>query len=78
MKVCDIPYKRCDVDVVKAAYETAAKKIKNAGSAAEVLDVRKQLLDVLEEINTQYSLAYVRWSCNTKDEFYKAEKEKNK
>ena len=75
MKVCDIPYKRCDVDVVKAAYETTANKIKNAGSAAEVLDVRKQLSDVLEELNTQYSLAYVRWSCNTKDEFYKAEKE---
>lgn len=75
MKVCDLPYERCDVEKVAEAYRTAVEKIKSANSAAEVLSARKQLLNVLEELATQSSLSYVRWSCNTKDEFYKAEKE---
>ena len=75
MKVCDIPYQRCDVQDVKKAYETCIENIKNAKSADEVLDARKQLLDTVSEMNTQSALAYMRWSCNTKDEFYKAEKE---
>ncbi len=75
MKVCDIPYKRCDVNDVKKSYEIAIEKIKNATSADEVLRARKELLDISEELSTQSALSYMRWSCNTKDEFYKAEKE---
>lgn len=75
MKVCDIPYQRCDVETVKKAYEKCIESIKNAKSADDVLAARKQLLSVTEELNTESALSYMRWSCNTKDEFYKAEKE---
>lgn len=75
MKVCDIPYVRCDLNEVKKAYEVAIEKIRGAKSADEVLSARAALLDVTDELNTQNALSYMRWSCNTKDEFYKAEKE---
>lgn len=75
MKVCDLPYSRADVNKMIAAYNAAAEKIAAAKSAEEVLAARKELLLVEEDFATESSLAYARWSCNTKDDFYKAEKE---
>lgn len=75
MKVCDLPYSRVDVDDVKKAYEIAIEKIHAATCAQDVLDARKNLLKEIEELQTAASLSYMRWSCNTKDEFYKGEKE---
>lgn len=75
MKVCDIPYERVTVESALNAYKTAIEQIKSAKSAAEVLSARKALLNELTELNTASALSYMRWSCNTKDEFYKGEKE---
>lgn len=75
MKVCDLPYSRYEVERAKEAFDVAIKKIKEAKSAEEVLAARKVLLDEMEELGTQSSLSYMRWSCNTKDDFYKGEKE---
>jgi len=75
MKVCDLPYSRADVNKMIAAYNAAAEKIAAAKSAEEVLAARKELLLTEEDFATESSLAYARWSCNTKDDFYKAEKE---
>lgn len=75
MKVCDLPYSRADVNKMIAAYNNAAEKIAAAKSAQEVLSARKELLLTEEDFATESSLAYARWSCNTKDDFYKAEKE---
>lgn len=66
MKVCDIPYQRCDIQDVKKAYELCINSINNAKSADDVLAARKQLLSVTEELNTESALSYMRWSCNTK------------
>ncbi len=75
MKVCDLEYKRVDVNKVIAAYETAVKNIEAARSAEGVLTARRELLETVEDLSTASSLSYARWSCNTKDEFYKQEKE---
>lgn len=75
MKVSEIPYVRVDVEGIKKVYEEQTEKILNAKSAAEVLAARKTLLNAEVELTTASSLSYMRWSCNTKDEFYKAEKE---
>lgn len=75
MKVCDIPYVRVEIGDVLNAYKTAIENIKNAKSASEVLAARKTLLNELVDLNTETALSYMRWSCNTKDEFYKGEKE---
>lgn len=75
MKVCDIPYERYSVERALQAYKTAITDINGAKSASEALTARKALLNELTELNTASALSYMRWSCNTKDEFYKAEKE---
>lgn len=75
MKVCDIPYERYSIERAAEAYKNAIAQITGAKSASEVLCARKALLNELTELNTASALSYMRWSCNTKDEFYKAEKE---
>lgn len=75
MKVCDLPYKRYKIEDAQKAYKQAIEDIKSATSAEDVLAARKRLLAEMEDLNTQGSLSYMRWSCNTKDEFYKGEKE---
>ena len=75
MKVCDLPYKRYPVEKLREVYETTIEKINNAKTADEILEARKVLLDESEDANTQSSLAYMRWSCYTRDDYYKTEKE---
>ena len=75
MKVVDIPYERYEIPRAQKAFEECISGIKSAKSASEVVSVREKFLKEMEEYQTASSLSYVRWSCNTKDEFYKAEKE---
>ncbi len=75
MKVSELPYERYTIERGQEAFKSVIEKIKSAKSANEVLEVRKQFLKEMEELSTQSSLSYMRWSCNTKDDFYKAEKE---
>ncbi len=75
MKVRDIPYSRYEIERGRKAFEVAIEKIKGAKSASEVLTARKELLKEIEELSTASSLSYMRWSCDTANEFYKAEKE---
>ena len=75
MKVVDIPYVRYEIPRAQKAFEECISGIKSAKSANEVILVREKFLKEMEEYQTASSLSYVRWSCNTKDEFYKAEKE---
>ena len=75
MKVRDIPYQRYEVERAQKAFDIAIEQINNAKSAEDVLKARKALLDEMEELSTQSSLSYMRWSCDTKNDFYKGEKE---
>lgn len=75
MKVSQLPYERVLVEEVSQAYERETQNVKNARSAEEVLAARKRLMQETVKLNTADALAYMRWSCNTRDAFYKAEKE---
>ncbi len=75
MKVRDIPYERVTVESALKAYKTAIEQIKNAENADRAIAARTALINELTELNTAGALSYMRWSCNTKDEFYKGEKE---
>ncbi|MBR4419511.1 MAG: M3 family oligoendopeptidase, partial [Clostridia bacterium] len=68
-------YSRYEVERAKNAFEAAIKGIKDAKSASEVLAIRKELLNEMEDLSTASALSYMRWSCDTKNEFYKGEKE---
>ncbi len=75
IKCKDLPYKRFELNLI----ETALKDFKSAQSASknadDVLSARDKFLDVLEEYSTQDSLANTRYTLNSYDEFYRAEKE---
>lgn len=75
MKIKDMPYKHIDFEEVSKAFKAITEGVKNAKSAAEVLEYRKQYLELATDIYTQSSLSYIRYSCNTADEFYLKEKD---
>ena len=74
MKISEIPYSRYDIENVKNAYKTAIKNIKNAACADDVAAARNELVKTLTELKTAESIAFIRWSLNTADEFYISEK----
>ncbi len=75
MKVCEMPYEH----IVFEDFEKAAKEIingvKNAENADEVLAWREKYVQLTANYSTQMSLCYIRYSCNTADEFYEKEKD---
>lgn len=75
MKIKDMPYKHIDIDEVSKTLKAITEGVKNAKSADEVLECRKQYLALATDIYTQSSLSYIRYSCNTADEFYLKEKD---
>lgn len=75
MKVSQLKYERVPVEEVIEAYSVATEKISAAKTLDELLSARKELISVVQRFGTESSLAYARWSCNTKNEFYKTEKE---
>ncbi len=75
MKFTEMPYQRPDVAALKAAIEELAARIVNAATVQEQIDAYEEYTERFETINTMGSLAYVRNTVNTKDEFYAAERE---
>ena len=75
-KVCDFEYRRVTLEEVKSGYEQVVNKIRNAKSADEIIKVRNtDLKKLFNDVATYGSLAYMRYTCNTKDEFYTQEQE---
>ena len=73
MKFTEMPYKRPDMDVLKAAGESFVKGVKDAKSASEVLEQHKKFSEFYKNVTTLWSLCYIRHTVNTKDEFYDGE-----
>ncbi len=74
MKVKDIEYKRIDVKDVQETYLETAKKINDASSVEEVMMAREICVKQNVLLDTYYNLAFIRWSLDTKNEFYLNEK----
>ena len=75
MKVSEIPYERADAEKVCGVIDKAVEKINAAKSVDDVLEARELVNDALRDFYTESSLANARFTLNTKDEFYSAEKE---
>ncbi|MBQ4064515.1 MAG: M3 family oligoendopeptidase [Clostridia bacterium] len=73
MIVSQIPYKRYTIEELTAHFNTFEKAMKEAKCASDVIEARKAFLAASAEANTAGSLAYCRFTLNTKDEFYSAE-----
>ena len=75
MKFSEMQYVRPDVDKAKAELERIAGVIENAQSAQEQFDAIDEFNRISGSLNTMGTLAYVRHTINTKDEFYDKENE---
>lgn len=75
MKVCDLPYKRVTLEEIEGVMKDVIARVKNAKSVDEILAARKDYLEILCEYSNAGALSYMRYSINTVDEFYVAEKD---
>ncbi len=75
MKIKDMPYEHLELEPIKERLGRIIEGTKNAGSAKEILALREEYLKESSRIQTMMSLAYIRYSCNTADEYYTAEQD---
>ena len=75
MKVSDLIYKRITIEYMEQETESIIQQINNASCVDDVLSARKRYIELCEEYNTANSLSYMRYTINTIDEFYLAEKD---
>lgn len=73
MKFSQMTYTRPDVDAMAALTEETLKKMSDATSAKEQIDALKILENASQTASTMTSIAYIRHTINTKDEFYDQE-----
>lgn len=75
MKVSELPYERLSLEDFAAEIRTIIAQVKGAASAQEVLAARTRCNDLYIRLETAQALSYMRYSINTADEFYLAEKD---
>jgi M3 family oligoendopeptidase len=68
-------YARPNLDEVKARFEAAIGKFKNASSLEEQSVAMNEVNNIRNDIGTMFNLCYIRHSVDTNDEFYKAEQD---
>lgn len=75
MKFSQMPYTRPDVEVLKAAAALAVEKLDHAQTAQEQIDAYYAFEKASDTFQTLATIAYIRHTINTKDEFYAAEQD---
>ena len=75
MKVSQIEYKRPEKDQAIAKIKQVKELLSNAKNAEEFLAVHKDFKKEYSNFETMASLAYIRFSLNTQDEFYAKEQD---
>ncbi len=73
MKFSEMPYVRPNLEEIKASFGRILERIEAAGSAQEQIDAYMDCERESKAINTACTLAYVRHTIDTKDEFYDKE-----
>ena len=74
MKVPELPYERISEERIKTEMEDVIARVRGAKSAEEVLAAREKYLELACEYMTGAALADVRYTINTVDSFYSAER----
>ncbi|MBQ3911534.1 MAG: M3 family oligoendopeptidase, partial [Lachnospiraceae bacterium] len=75
IKFSDMPYTRPDIESMKQAFSAATEKVLNAKSYAEVREAFFEVQEKGAELFTLYSIASVRNTMDTTDEYYDKEVE---
>ena len=75
MKFSEMTYNRPDIQKLKENLAACAKRIADAASAKEQIGAFDEASRMLQSFSTAESIAYIRNTINTTDEFYDAERE---
>ena len=75
MKVSELPYERVSIETYRAVLEDVTARVRAASSMEEILAAREDYLKIEREYETAVNLSYMRYSINTADAFYLAEKD---
>ena len=75
MKVSELKYERLTLENFAEEIQTIIEDVKKAASADEVMAARNRCNDLYIRLETAQALSYMRYSINTADEFYLAEKD---
>ncbi|MFB5192920.1 M3 family oligoendopeptidase [Alicyclobacillus fastidiosus] len=75
MRFREYVYERPDMDAVERRFQGLVEELRNASSADEQHDRIEELLRLRNRLSTLSNLVEVRNSIDTRDEFYKAEKQ---
>lgn len=73
MKFTEMPYQRPDLEALRTQADSILRRIEGASSAQEAADAYRDFDAISEDVTTNLSLAYVRHTIDTKDEFYDKE-----
>ena len=74
-KVSELPYERVTIEEFTREMEAVVRQVQAAGSAEDVLAARARCNALVVRFQTAEALSYMRYSINTADEFYLAEKD---
>ncbi len=75
MKVSQIPYQRITLEAMTESLTEIIEQVKSAADISQVLAAREKYNELFTEFYTAASLAHMRYTINTVDEFYIAEME---
>lgn len=75
MKFSEMPYTRPDIEGLKTTAAEVVAKLDNAKTAREQIDAYYVFEAASKTAETQGTIAYIRHTINTKDEFYAAEQD---
>ena len=75
MKVSELPYRRVTREEMTEGLQRVIERVRAAQSVEEILAARAEYLSLTTEYATAQSLSYMRYTINTVDPFYLAEKD---
>lgn len=75
MKFSEMPYVRPDIDALKEKAAQVVASLEAASSAREQAEIYYDFEECLKHVETMGTLAYIRHTINTKDEFYTQEQD---
>lgn len=75
MKVSELPYQRVTIEHLTQETEAIIRDIREAETVEQVLDARRRYNTLSRDYDTANALSYMRYTINTVDAFYLAEKD---
>lgn len=74
-KICEYEYKRASVEKAIEFVKAAAREVRSATCANDIVAARKKLREYMDVFSTAVGLAMIRHTLDTRDEFYAAEQD---